>query len=1356
MPGPQDELLARLAVDRGMVDPHRLDALLDEIDGRELPLDVALVDRGLLTFAQLEDLHRAGRQAFSDLAHKTMARSWTWRFARRVIERGFVEAGQVHAALREQAARFAREGKWVPLAEILVAQGVLTADQAAEALRLQGPEPPLIVAPPAQAPSAPPPALAPAARTVVRRRRMKAPPPPAGDLARLATLERELAEARASLAGERAHAASAPPPDSDLVASLADARKALADERELGRLRETELEAEQARARELTAELESQRTLAAGRQTDLEAEQSRARELTAELESQRTLAAGRQTDLEAEQSRARELTAELESLRSPAAHGPATPESSFPPESIAPAGAAENSGLRDLLVGVGQSAGTRPESLPFPSVGSALDLVGGFPRARTPASGALPGPDPAPADPPSLPVPDLASPSAAEPDRPLDSDAPTANSASATLDATVAGTSAPADPGPVSPAEAGATPPEGRPFGRYHIRTELGRGGMGVVFRAWDTELLREVALKTLHVDRTGNPNAVARFIREARTAGALDHPGIVPVHDVGVIDGIPYYAMSLVRGKTLRAALLEGDIRTLRDKVVAVHDAADAVAHAHAHRVIHRDLKPTNVLVDDRGRIQVLDFGLARKIDEDSRITATGEMMGTPHYMAPEQIEGDPERMGTPVDVYALGAMLYEALTGSPPFPGSVTLEILHQALTLDAPPPSAKDPRIPLDLDTICLKSLAKDPARRYPDARELAQDLGRWLRGEAIEARRERIWERAARWIRRRKALVALAGAVLLAAGIAIVQQVRAASEQREQQELRRELLDGLRAAVATHLGATLLIRRAGGRMADAEKRFLAPLRAAASRVIVEAPALAEPHYHLGRFYRALLRFDDAAREQDAALAKDPAYAPSLYERLVLRTRGFRERLSALFADWRREESRRLAAAPGVAPRPLPSFDEIARRAPDLAGRKAEIAADLARLEALPATSGLPDARRACIRGLHLLYTSSEPTDRARATGFLEEALRLDSALDEAHEGLINLHEWDGNRPALEAALMRAIATDRGYPPYWKDLARRATTRVEDSPIADAEFESDLAQAEEAFGRILELDPDCADTYVDRSSLRRRAGSQLPSAAARRDELLASAEQDAVEAVRLRADPGTHFALGLARFRRGDLVALRGEDPDGLYRSAEGEFAAASAQDADLDDIWFQRGLLHAAWAEVLAARGEDADPRWRQADECLTRAVQLGGEQPFPWYERADVYLSWAENRLAAGKPADEILARAERDFGKALELAPELALARVGLGRMHGDRAEAAGAAGQPVEPHVRAGIAELDHAIAAAPEYAEAWARRGLLRHALREFVEADADFREAARLDPYIVGEFQSEWDETRAALPK
>src|SRR5436309_5225138 len=306
-------------------------------------------------------------------------------------------------------------------------------------------------------------------------------------------------------------------------------------------------------------------------------------------------------------------------------------------------------------------------------------------------------------------------------------------------------------------------------FGDYELLEEIGRGGQGVVYRVRQKSLNRTVALKVIGPGQWATQAHLKRFRLEAEAAASLDHPRIVPIYEVGEREGQCYFSMQFVEGGQLDEVVSRRPM-SIRQAAELIAKVARTVHYAHEHGILHRDIKPGNILLDANGEPHLTDFGLARLVESESTITRTLEVLGTPSYMAPEQASGETAKLTSGTDVYGLGAVFYQLLTGHPPFAGGTTYETIRLLLNTDPRQPRLLNPKIDRDLSTICLKCIEKDPQRRYSSALALAEDLGRWLKHEPILARRIGILTRGKKWVRRNPTRALLAASLVCLAAAA----------------------------------------------------------------------------------------------------------------------------------------------------------------------------------------------------------------------------------------------------------------------------------------------------------------------------------------------------------------------------------------------------------------------------------------------------------------------------------------------------------------------------------------------------------------------------------------------------------
>lgn len=442
-------------------------------------------------------------------------------------------------------------------------------------------------------------------------------------------------------------------------------------------------------------------------------------------------------------------------------------------------------------------------------------------------------------------------------------------------------------------------------LGDYTLRRQVGRGGMGVVYDAWQHSMDRRVALKVLPMAVAADNRTFLRFMREARTAGQLNHPNVVQVHAMGVAEKTPYYAMEFVEGETLAQILARSRNAELaattpfgasREEVAfylnvakAFAEVADGLQHAHARGVTHRDIKPSNLILDLQGRLRILDFGLAHLEGQES-ITASGDLVGTVQYMSPEQAQVRKLSIDHRTDIYSLGATLYEALTSCPPFRGKSHQDTLSQIIQRAPIEPRKINPRVPRDLETIVLKCLRKDPADRYGTAEALSQDLRRFVRGDAIEARPQSKWERTARWIRTHRHTIAVALTLIVlgacAAGLLVKERIAAGrlrmsmyypGVDKAVQRMHFRMLTtrmGIERARRFDPGGYFIGEETPAGSASALLEVLAVL----DTLTQDVPWEPDAFYHRARALLLLEREEEALRDLDRAIAADSEFVPA----------------------------------------------------------------------------------------------------------------------------------------------------------------------------------------------------------------------------------------------------------------------------------------------------------------------------------------------------------------------------------------------------------------------------------------------------------------------------------------------
>ena len=802
---------------------------------------------------------------------------------------------------------------------------------------------------------------------------------------------------------------------------------------------------------------------------------------------------------------------------------------------------------------------------------------------------------------------------------------------------------------PVAAVTSAANPPVAR-WDRYELQGLLGKGGMGAVYRARDRRLDRSVAIKFIH---GADPNLTMRLLREARAQAQIDHPNICRIYEVGEVEGRAYIALQLVDGEPLHAAAAR---MVLDEKIAVMRDVAEAVQEAHRLGIVHRDLKPANILVerteDGRWFPVVMDFGLAREATIEVGLTESGVPLGTPAYMSPEQARGDLRAVDRRSDVYSLGATLFELLAGRPPFTNTSLAQALAQVLHDDPPAPRSLVPSLPVDLETITLKCLAKDPTQRYPSARALAGDLGHYLAGEPILGRRPSLWQRVRLRARRQRALV-----VLGVWSLAIIAVVAALG-------IRAWIIS--RGEISRTAERTRLAERLGRDAKEIElflrTAYMLPLhdtRPDRARVREQMRAIAATehdlgelgdaliHEALGRGHLALHEWRDAADEL-ARAAREGLQTPELH---AARGRALGELYHRALEDARRfsqDDKDRL------------------RRQQELAQH--HLAPVLAELTQSRASGDDAAVLEALIAFYHRDFAAAEQRARqvAGRAPWLFEAGKLapDAAYGAAVEAFDH-GDYDGARPGLErAAALYAEASEvaRSDASIYEAAAQAALQRGEAEFRQGRTPREPLEHALELLDRALRADPDDVSAYTTRAYVL-ILWYRAPALAGPSEQrpLLDRIVQAATRATEVGPhDARAWDALGNAHYFRGVYEDKQGGDAVRWWNLAQDEIGRALA--IDPDDLWANNdgGIVHACLGDSLDKAGRDPTPEYEQAARRYERATAIDPRYLFGWSNQASLYATIAEYHLASGIDPRAAVDSARRTGERGLQIDPNYA------------------------------------------------------------------------------------------------
>ena len=802
---------------------------------------------------------------------------------------------------------------------------------------------------------------------------------------------------------------------------------------------------------------------------------------------------------------------------------------------------------------------------------------------------------------------------------------------------------------------------------RYEIEEFIGRGGMGDVYKAKDPRLGRYVALKFLRRD---DPDLVERFTREAQSQARIDHDNVCPVYEVGEIEGHSYIAMQYVAGGSLKQI---SDLLSLRQKVEIMVAVAEALHAAHLAGLIHRDIKPGNILVehqpDEGWRPFVVDFGIARDLDSHD-LTVTGMVLGTPAFCAPEQVRGETGKLDWRTDVYGLGATLYWFVTGRTPYEGGYP-EIITGVTEREPDPPHRHNAAIPADLDTIILKCLEKEPDRRYATAREVAEDLRRFLAGEPIQARPASLLYKVGKKVRKHKVLTAVAAAALMVMAILTALSIRAEIEGRRRAAVAQHFVE--QAKEIESMARVSAMMPLHDRSSEREA-ILARMASIADDMTRFGTVAAGPgHYALGRGHLILQDIDEAERHLRTAVDRgydSPGVSYSLG--LVLGQLYERElRLARRLADPELRSERLV---------------EIESRLRDQA------------LEYLRSSAGLGLEAPAYVEGLIAYYEG----DLERALSFAERAYTEADWLYEARklEGDIRLEmgtelgqagDLDGAFEALSragAAYEAAAEIARSDPTIHEGDCGRWTTVMELEGRRGVTAQDAFSSAVEACGRAVAIDPGRADV---------------------------------------------HERIARLYWQRADLANDRGEDPAPYLDSAIAAAERAIAIDPESAVAHATLGGALIVAAQHRQDHGQDPRAELRRAIESLERAVEI---DPSAALSHDDLGYAWertARYEMSVGHDPRASLERALESYGRASSLQPGYANAYNNAGIARWRLAVYEHRTGASPLSTLAEAIASFDRAVEENPNYHYAYANRGLAWRTLALLqLESDRDPMEA------------------------
>lgn len=915
-------------------------------------------------------------------------------------------------------------------------------------------------------------------------------------------------------------------------------------------------------------------------------------------------------------------------------------------------------------------------------------------------------------------------------------------------------------------------------YGRYVVIEALGEGAGGEVFRAFDIELGRYVALKFIRREN------VEYLRHEARILAELDHKNIAKIYDIGISKGKGFIAMQYVRGKTIEAR--KWDMADCLKIAIQVCEGASA---AHASGIIHRDIKPQNIMMGEDGITYVMDFGVSVKKPRE------GEITGTPGYMAPEVADGAPATERS--DVYSIGATLYFLLTGKQPIdfsPGEhAYISVMKSKDGIEIPIEKIL-PAVPREVAAIVAHATAVPPQKRYNSAAEMREDIQRYLQGEPVRAFQNSFTYRTKKFVVKRFALMVVAVVALIAGAAALItvwsanESVRRSNEELAAHEAaRKKSLDeaAVREAETRKIKERYvgmirdIARTAMGKIIEARKQkkleqikvaldaMKDQIELAYREAMTNAPDMPEPHFIMGRLYRATLDWKRAIDFQQKALQVDPRYAPALYEYSVLLSRQYYDELGKSF---RRSQSQRISEIArrrgGVEAEHLkeyhdPTRDEVAAADPELRSLEVAIFETISKLEKIDLEGSSefisPAAKEAA---LGIMYVYKGAGERAAAEKMLKKALEKDPSLEEVYEALAGIARTHDEKVEV---LLAGIKSIPGYQPFHIQLGDAYSHLAMFLRNTGQDPEKTYHESEAAYTSALEIDDRNDDVWVRRGDLYSNRAYHLSVTGRSPDECYKKSESDYSQAIEINnssafafvrraalhvnmlltdyysgGDPTTNYKIaeedfgkgiwleplnffafafrGAARTNYGIYLKDVGKDPMEVWRKGEEDFTQALKLQPSALTVWQMRGNLRSCRMTFLANSGQDSADEFKKADEDFQHAAKLNSDDDQIWLDMGMNYCNRGLALSAGGSDSGEMMQLAEGALSRAIQVNPKFAEGYMRRGDLRNNRALYIRAKGQDAMPEYEHAEVDYETSLEINPSRADAWVNRSRMR----------------------------------------